>query len=180
MRERDREIDRRPFELAVCMSSKTHLPLRFYYPLSCHAPYPNSFISPSPQILLVGPPFKSLDSRFRQPDFHVTSGQRVFLYNRQMFVENVDVKDTRLPPFDFTTPAPEPDVKEAKEVSEHLLSLSPLRRALFDFDKRFLANLRKGEALLDTSERCLVSARVCMEEQGVQRDALEAALRLVS
>lgn len=99
-------------------------------------------IPPEDQILLIGPPFKRLDSQFG-PDIQ-SDGQRIFLYNRKVFSEEACVPlETRLKPYDILTPvaigAPPVEIAILLEDSN-----SPLLKALPGYERHFLTNLKKG------------------------------------
>ena len=137
-------------------------------------------IPPQDQILLIGPPFKRLDPQFGQQG--QTEGQRIFLYNKQTLMGDAKSQTTvevRLPPYDMNFPEPVMDMSTSTGYELSMLldkSSSPLLRALPDFEKQLLRNLKRGEALLLFSEQVSASCKKCMAEQRVQTDALLAAV----
>ena len=137
-------------------------------------------IPPQDQILLIGPPFKRLDPQFGLQG--QTEGQRIFLYNKQTLMgdaKSLTNMEVRLPPYDMNFPEPVMDMSTSTGYELSMLldkSSSPLLRALPDFEKQLLRNLKRGEALLLFSEQVSASCKKCMAEQSVQTDALLAAV----
>jgi len=136
-------------------------------------------IPPQDQILLVGPPYK----KFEGLQTHV-DGQRLFLYNKALLTGDAttaaaaaESADVRLPPYELIIPEPVLEAETSATDASQLLekSASPLLRALPDFERQLLRNLKRGETLLAFAEQVAASCRRCAGEQRVQADALQAA-----
>lgn len=137
-------------------------------------------IPPDDQIILIGPPYKRLDPFVHGGNLN-TDGQRIFLYDRRVFKDELrQPLDNRIPPFTLPPPLPNdsstslpPPPTELSKLLE--CSPSPLFRLLADYERGFMKNLKRGEALLAFSQECLASCRKCADEQLVQTDAVVAA-----
>ena len=134
-------------------------------------------IPPQDQILLVGPPYKKFEGL---QTTHVADGQRIFLYNKALLTGDTmiaEAADIRLPPHDLIIPEPVLELESSATDASQLLdkSSSPLLRALPDFERQLLRNLKRGDALLAFAEQAAASCRRCAGEQRVQADALQAA-----
>jgi hypothetical protein len=144
-------------------------------------------IPPQDQILLIGPPYRRFsDSQFgnasesqhQSASQAQTQIQRIFLYNRQVLTgEIVHPLETRLPPYEVGTAVEIAGERESSDLSRLLEHVSsPLLRALPDFERQFLKNLKRGEHFISISEQILTVCKQCVREQGVQIDALQAAV----
>jgi len=130
-----------------------------------------SGIPPSDQILLIGPPYKPLESKFT---FNLQeNGQLIFLYDRRKFSDDfLSMSDIRLKPFDI----PEPGLTGNPMSLSLGDSTSPILRVIPDYERQYLMHLRKGEAFLDASEEAGASCRRCVAQMEVQCQAMEALI----
>jgi hypothetical protein len=84
--------------------------------------------------------------------------------------------DSRLLPYKVGEPEIDQSVGSSDVSALLEKASSPLLRALPDFERQFLRNLKKGEYFLSISDQIVASCKRSIGEQGVQIDALLAAL----
>jgi hypothetical protein len=130
-----------------------------------------SGISPNDQILLIGPPYKVLDTHF-SPDM-CSNGQKIFMFDKRIMSEGGgEPQAVKLKPYAVPEPSPI-DVPMSSGLAE---SSSPMLRAVPDYEKQFLSHIRLGETYLLAVEQSSVSCKRCLEQIEVQRLSLEAAV----
>lgn len=137
-------------------------------------------IPPDDQILLVGPPYKRLESLMyfdSQPSDNNTMIQlRVFVYDRRIITEPQRRPiETILAPLELPSTLPrlmEPPIR-ASPLSQQL---SPLLKALSEYETHFLTNLSRGEYYVSICDQSLASCRRTLQEECTQIDATAAAL----
>lgn len=133
-----------------------------------------SGISIPDQIILIGPPYKRIDSQFSTE--MQDAGQKIFLYNRRVFTDNdfvplpTTIKPNKLPDVDLSN----------LELSIASFSLdsaaSPLIRALPDYERRYLTQIKIGESILSTAEQILTGCKRCLEQSDNQIASVQAAI----
>ena len=120
-------------------------------------------------ILLIGPPFKSLDSQFG-PEL-LRPDTKVYLYNRQGYA------DVNLPPLGPQEVAgPEQPGNLPSSISYLRSASSPLMRTLPDFGSLIVSQYRRGIALYTYVKESIKSAKKSAEQSTVQAAALAAAV----
>ena len=136
-------------------------------------------IPPDDQILLVGPPYKRLESLMcfesQPPDSNATQ-LHVFVYDRRIISEPQRRPiETILAPLEIPTTLPqllEPPIRASPQSQQQ----SPLLKALCDYETHFVTNLSRGELYVSLCDQSLTSCKRTLQEELVQIDATSAAL----
>ena len=130
-----------------------------------------SGIAPADQILLIGPPFKVLDSNFG-PDM-CANGQQIFMFDKRIMSDSAgEPAAVKLKPFAVPQPA-SADMPMSISLAE---SSSPMLRAVPDYETQFLSHIRKGETYLIAVEQSAASCKRCLEQVEIQQHALDSAI----
>lgn len=135
-------------------------------------------IPPSHQILLIGPaPFHSLDNQLLAN----TPQEPIYVFDRRMLAipssshKEVSLLPNEIYPYDNTNISTNSDLQQLTVILKEAY-VTPLLRALPDYDIHFLVRLREGEALLKTCRECYDSCRLSCDQQKIQSSGLDAAI----
>mmetsp|Transcript_297 Transcript_297/g.561 ORF Transcript_297/g.561 Transcript_297/m.561 type:complete len:884 (+) Transcript_297:114-2765(+) len=131
-----------------------------------------SGIAPNDQILLIGPPFKVLDSHFG-PDM-CSGGQKIFMFDKRIMSDasGIEPAPVKLKPYMIPPPVTT-DVPMSISLAE---SSSPMLRIVPDYESQFLSHIRRGESFLSAVEQASASCKRCLEQIEVQQQSLESAV----
>eukprot|EP01032_Pedospumella_encystans_P013316 gene13316-15338_t len=125
-------------------------------------------IPPHDQIMLIGPPYKILDSLYG-PSLNV-EGKRIFVFNRRILSdETKEPQRIKLLPYEVMKPDLTSDLM--KDVDTH-----EMRSALMEFESYFQQQLKKSQCIEAFVQESYKSCKACVAQHQVQLDGIGAAI----